>query len=362
MKTLKGKIFLSDEGYGHIVRQRAIIEALRSLHSDFDLTVQTHRHLEAASRLITDVKTIDKYNNITWHKKANGSPDVDKIHVEYARYLEQSEEYIKDELEEWDYDFAISDFVYEAFPITQKNNKPSFGIAHFTWDWFFSKLYPPPLKTQVVYRFFEMAKMADALYFPPFTPEEILHYYSDNAQEVPLILRGEINHKKVEDSGKFKILIIDSGAGVLRPSILKALDHIRSLDDYQFFVSSNLEREQDNLSFIDKNELMVDYINEMDLVIARAGFNTISECIGLRTPMLLLGEAMNPEMNENIINLKKGGLATFIGLDTFENSLDTFLPHFIDHEYKSILQNMQNHEMATNGAEVIARDILDRIL
>ena len=107
---------------------------------------------------------------------------------------------------------------------------------------------------------------------------------------------------------------------------------------------------------------MVDYINEMDLVIARAGFNTISECIGLRTPMLLLGEAMNPEMNENIINLKKGGLATFIGLDTFENSLDTFLPHFIDHEYKSILQNMQNHEMATNGAEVIARDILDRIL
>lgn len=362
MKQLKGKVFLSDEGFGHIVRQRAVLEELRKLHPSFDLTLQTQRHLEAAKRLIHDVSPIERYNNITWHKQANGSPDVDKIQAEYVQYLENSETYINREIEEWDYDFAISDFVYEAFPTARRFNKPCFGVAHFTWDWFFSKLYPPPLKTQVVYRFFEMAKMADCLFFPPFTPEEILHYYSKNAVEVPLILRHEINHQKVDGKGRFKIMIIDSGAGVLRKSIQKALDDIAPLSDYQFFVSSTLERDQENVSFIDKNELMVDYIDEMDLVIGRAGFNTISECIGLRTPMLLIGEAMNPEMNENILMLKKGGLGTFISLDTFENGLGSYLPNFIDHEYKSIQQNMRDHELQTNGAEVIARHILDRIL
>lgn len=359
---MKGKVFLSDEGFGHIVRQRAVLEELRSLHNGFDITLQTQRHLDAAKRLIENVTPIERYNNITWHKQTNGSPDVVKIQAEYAEYLERSENFLNKEIEEWDYDFVMSDFVYEAFPLAKKFNKPAFGIAHFTWDWFFSKLYPPPLKTQVVYRLFEMAHEAECLFFPPFTPEEILHYYRKNAIEVPLILRSEINHKEVDGKGRFKIMIIDSGAGVLRNSIIKALDSVSELTDYQFFVSSNLERDQENVSFIDKNELMVDYINEMDLVIGRAGFNTISECIGLRTPMLLIGEAMNPEMSENILNLKKGGLGTFISIDTFENDLGTYLPGFIELEYKAIEQNMFDHEHETNGAEVIAKHILDRIL
>ncbi|MFT4780016.1 MAG: hypothetical protein ACI80P_000420 [Flavobacteriales bacterium] len=362
MKPLKLKTFLSDEGFGHIVRQRAIIEALKIHMPELSVLLQTERHIEAAGRLIKGVDTNKKYNNITWHKQPNGSPDVDLIKIEYAQYLKRSEDYIHQELEEWDnHDFIISDFVYEAFPLAKKKGIPSFGVAHFTWDWFFSKLYPPPLKTEVIYRFFEMAKMATALYFPPFTPEEILKYYKANAKQVPLILRSEINHKPSGSKDKFKVMIMDSGAGVLRRSILKALDSIADLDDFQFFVSSNMHRAQSNISFIDKNELMVDYINEMDLVIGRAGFNTISECIGLRTPMLLIGEAMNPEMNENILNLKKVGLGSFISIETFENDLRHFLPLFLQHEYNFISQNMKDHELAVNGAEVIALDILDRI-
>ena len=362
MKPLLLKTFLSDEGFGHIVRQRAIIEALRPHVRELSILLQTGKHIDAAGRLIKGIDTKRKYNNITWHKQPNGSPDVDLIKIEYAHYLKRSEEFIAQEMDQWDnFDFIISDFVYEAFPLAKKRGVPSFGVAHFTWDWFFSKLYPPPLKTEVIYRFFEMAKMAEALYFPPFTPEEILRYYKGNAKEVPLILRSEINHKDSGSHNKFKIMIIDSGARVLRPSILKALDSVREMDDVQFFVSSSMNLEQENISFIDKNELMVDYINEMDLVIGRAGFNTISECIGLRTPMLLIGEAMNPEMNENILNLKKVGLGTFISLETFENDLRHYLPLFRKHEYQFIAQNMKNHEMAVNGAEIIALDILNRI-
>jgi UDP-N-acetylglucosamine:LPS N-acetylglucosamine transferase len=99
----------------------------------------------------------------------------------------------------------------------------------------------------------------------------------------------------------------------------------------------------------------------MDLVIGRAGFNTISECIGLRTPMLLIGEAMNPEMNENILNLKKAHLGTFIGLKTFMHDLGKFLPTFLEHEYKFIARELKNHEFETNGASTIAKTIYEDI-
>jgi uncharacterized protein (TIGR00661 family) len=355
------KIFLSDEGYGHIVRQRAIVEELRRLGGPFDFTVQSHRHIKAAERIIPDVKIIDKFNNITWHKQSNGSPDVEGIRIQYNNYLEDSAAYVKAETEDDQYDFILSDFVYEAFEVAKNQNIPSFGVSHFTWDWFFSKLYPPPLRTKVLDRFFDMANMADMLYFPPFTPEEILVHYGKKAQSVPLIVRRGIEHKTRSGNGRFKVMIIDSGAGVLAKAVKKTLACIAGLDDFVFFVSSQFRCEQDNLRFIEESELMVDYINDMDLVIGRAGFNTISECIGLRTPMLLIGEAMNPEMNENILNLKKAHLGTFIGLDTFESGLHKFLPSFVETEYPFLNKEMQNHQFETNGAEIIANDILDRM-
>ena len=357
---MKCKVYLSDEGFGHIVRQRAIIEEIRRLDPSVRFTVQTHRHLEAVRHLIKDIEVIDKYNNITWNKRENGSPDIAGIKDQYADYLTRSDRFLEEELEEFDYDFLISDLVYEAFEVGHRKSTPSFGVAHFTWDWFFSKLYPPPLTSDVFNRFLDYAGKASVLYFAPFTPPEILIHYKNKVVEVPLILRSHINHKTLEDNGKFKVLIMDSGAGILRPSIQNALDDIQTLDDFQFFISLGGPCDLPNVSVIGKNELLVDYIADMDLVIGRAGFNTISECIGLRTPMLLLSEAMNPEMNENIISLKHSGLGSFMSLGDFESRLSTFLPQFVKNEYRVLETNMKNHDMRTDGAAIIAEDILNR--
>jgi len=53
--------------------------------------------------------------------------------------------------------------------------------------------------------------------------------------------------------------------------------------------------------------------------------------------------------------------ASFISLKTFEEELGQFLPAFIQHEYVFIRASIQNHEIETNGAEVIARDILNNL-
>ena len=67
---------------------------------------------------------------------------------------------------------------------------------------------------------------------------------------------------------------------------------------------------------------------------------------------------MNPEMNENILMLKKQNLGSFISLTTFESGLYSYLPAFLRHEYKYIKHMMDAHEIATNGAEVIVNDML----
>jgi uncharacterized protein (TIGR00661 family) len=355
------KVYLSDEGFGHIVRQRAVVEELMRVLPSTLVTVQTSVQAETAQRYIECDHFIRRFNNILWDKQPNGSPDLTAITKRFSSYLETSNDYIKSELSEYDYDFTITDFVYEAFEVAAFKRVPAFGIAHFTWDWFFCKLYPPPLHTDVVRHFMKMAEQATRLYFPPFTPEEILHYHKGRAKEVPLILRQSMSPKKLHDDNRFKVLIMDSGAGVLAESIRKALHTVKDLSDYTFYVSQKLYTQQDNVKAIPTEELMVDYVADMDLVIGRAGFNTISECVGLRTPMLLIGEAMNPEMNENILMLKRQHLGSFISMDTFERGLDKYLPAFIKHEYAFIKAEMQQHEIATNGAEVIVQDILNHL-
>jgi len=359
---LKIKIYLSDEGYGHIVRQRAILEKLNDYSNNpIDFTLQTHNHLKAAKDIFGNGNFIDKYNNISWQKLENGSPDLCKIKKHYKDYDSKSIDFINNEKDLSEFNFLISDFVYEAFQLGQTNNIPSFGVAHFTWDWFFNKLYPPTINSKVMDLFFKLASKADRIYFPLFTPIEILRHYKNSVQ-VPLIVRGKNHSTKINiKNSNFKILIIDSGSNLLKLHIEKSIENLGDLKDMQFFLANDYKSDFGNIINIPKNHLMMDYIESMDLVIARAGFNTISECIACRTPMLLIGEAMNPEINENIINLKKQGLASFISLDEFRFGLHIFLPSFLKNEFNSLKTNMQNHELPINGAEVIAKDILNYI-
>lgn len=355
------KVYLSDEGYGHIVRQRAIIEALRKQRPDLRFTLQTRDHLKAVQRIIPEVDTVERFNNISWSKHSrSGSPDVHRIRADFQNYLSDTARWIAQELEDFEFDLVISDFVYEAFEVAHRKNIPCVGVAHFTWDWFFSKLYPPPLESEVIEQFFDYASKATQLFFPPFTPVEILNHYT-SAQEVPLILHSDISHKEVAGTKEFKVMIIDSGSQLLASSIKKALTTIGQLEGFRFYVNEVYSNGCDNVASIPQHHLLADYFNSMDLVIGRAGFNTISECIGLRTPMVLLGEAANPEMLENIVNLKNSNLGTFISIETFENELDTFLIQFVKNEYSAIQKKMNTHSLQTNGAQVIASAILEYI-
>ena len=220
---------------------------------------------------------------------------------------------------------------------------------------------PHVLSNKVLKRILNFADQAEVLFFPPFTPKEILNHYKGKVKEVPLIVRKSISEVNLKEQNKFKILIMDSGTGLLSGQIRSALRKIHGLDDIRFYVSSAYQNEAGNITFIDKNTLFLDYIPQMDLVVGRAGFNTISECIASRTPMLLISEEMNPELHENMMNIKQLGVGSFISLVQFANHLDTCIPRFIDNEYNAIKENMESHEIKADGARVIAEDILNSL-
>ena len=357
---MKCKVYLSDEGFGHLVRQRAVCEQLQKLNPDLKVTVQTGSNAEVARHMFNDAAVINKFNNIHWARRANGSPDLSAISEFFSDYAARSGQFIQAETQDiGEFDFVISDFVYEAFPVAKAHDVPVFGIAHFTWDWFFSKMYPVPVAYSVLEQMQSHAKMSDKVYFPPFTPEEILNFYGEKALQVPLII-GESRQAQTDfPRDKFTVLVMDSGASVLSEHMNKAIEQIASIDSMHFLVAEKYGLEADNVTCIPKEEFFSDYIGKVDLVVTRGGFNTISECIACRTPVLLLGESSNPEIEKNLLTIKSQQLGSFVSLDTFVNDLGNFLKGFIAHVYVQIQNRMNSHAYQMNGAEVIAKDILE---
>jgi uncharacterized protein (TIGR00661 family) len=357
---LKAKVYLSDEGFGHIVRQRAILEELVKLESALQVTIQTEGHYDFAVDNLPNHNAIRRFNNIRWHKKEDSSPDLQSIQEYYQNYSDISSNYLKEERDEADFDFTISDFVYEAFQLAEEKKRPSFGVAHFTWDWFFSKLYPRVISDPLFKYFTERANSAAALFFPPLTPSDNLAFYKKNAVSVPFIVRSNVDHRSWPSDGRFRILIMDSGAGLMKQSIRKALSNISSKEFIIGVTESGADSDVDVFR-IPKDQLLVDYVKHSDLVVGRPGFNTLSECIAYRVPMLLLSESMNPEMDHNISELKKLRLGAFISKYDFENRLESFLSDFLKNEYQNLERSMNSHEFETNGAETVAKQILERL-
>jgi len=355
----RAKIYISDEGYGPIVRESAIVDEFHRRNSNLIFDVQTDRHYDFLKKVIPEANHIRKHNNINWMKNIDGSPDLDAIESFLCDYRTVSHDFITNHVL-LPYDFVISDFVYEAFEI-YKNKIPVFGVAHFTWDWFFTKLFPPVISDyKLIKNWIGAANKANLLFFPPFTPTEILTCYKKNAVIVPLIVRNRQVVFFEKNNNRPNILLIDSGSNLSYLFIRKLLSQFNQCRDYNFYlVNGSGLSDSDNVYYLSEDKLLSDYIPYMDLVIGRAGFNTISECISNRVPMLLFSEFNNPEMNENILNINGLGFGIFIQKSILENNLYQILDGLFCNDYPRLKNNLINHDFKSNGAEIIVDTILN---
>lgn len=355
---MKIKIYLSDEGFGHLVRQEAILKELFKLIKNLDVTIQTKEKLKfAKEKFGKKASYIEKHNGIQTVKTPTGKLNIRETKRVFLKYEKMLPEIIKEEVKEVKkekYDLIISDSVPHAHEVAHICGIDSVGVFHFDWVWFCrNSLNGLDDLTQKMLSFY---KKSDVLYTPPFCPQDIINSY-DNIKQVPFII-NDFDKIDVEKTDRKKVLVMDNGTSNLSSLIIKNLDIFEELKSFIFYIDAKLVKsESDNVKKVFGLKKIHSLIPHVDIVIARAGFNTMTESIITKTPGLFISESNNPEIKHNVDCALSEGLCGVITPDQFRNNFKNSLKKFMAEDYELIFLNLNNSNYNSNGSKEIAKRI-----
>lgn len=356
-------IFISDEGFGHVVRQTAIISILLKKIKNLQITVVTNSKIYLLKEKFGNQILFDDYhNNISTIKNKDSSLNTKKTKKMFDNWKKKSENWIKRNTNKYsDIDLFISDFVPDAFRLGKILNKPCIGVAHFTWDWFYGKLYS---KNDNTYKYLtELISEASKLYFPPFTPTSIIKKYKNKIKKINFIL-SDFKSSKITVNKK-NCLIMDNGTQNLRDLIIKTIPYLNKIKDFEFIIRTDNLPDRSKKIILNSNNLIPvsglknthSKILEADIIIARGGFNTISECLSLKKPSILFNEKNNPEIYENITNIKKNNYASLMNIDDWGKNFEKKIKLFYSKDYHKIKFCLKKSNFLTSGPIQIYKEI-----
>ncbi len=363
---MKCAVFISDVGFGHMVRQRQIILRLRKEIKNIKITIFHKKNLKIFKKTFGNkVSYVNNYNNITLRTTKKGFLDKQKAIRDLKSWPKNVNFFLRrNEKKLRQYDFFISDLVPEISFFAKKNNKPCFSICHFTWDWFYKNLIKK--KSREIKMIETYTKMSTKIYFPPLTFPIILKNYK-NKKKVNFIT-NKINNKILKKKRKsYKVLIMNNGTETLSHLINNIILSLSDIKELKFFVSTTkLNKEKkikikkiNNITLIDSSlKKMYSFINKVDIVIARGGYNTISECLVLRKPSILSHEIQNPEVNENLKIMKKKKFSSTMNYKDWEKQkFKIKIERFLKKDYKIIKNKVSKNKFKNNGSSQIVQDI-----
>ena len=327
-KKIKCKIFLTEMGWGPIVRESAICHEILKLKK-INFTVQSSKNLDIIKNFFPEkTKIINKNNLIKYFSTSKGGVDYVKTRKYYHDYNKLSVKWFDDNLKDKDYDFFISDVCPEAFELASKLKIPCFGIGHFTWDWFFLQTIPNAVSNDILNLWKKFQLKASNFFFPPFTPNPILEYYK-NHSKTNFIISHKIKSKKIFlKKNKIKILFLDSGDRISTPLLKKIINKNKSVKDFLIMHADNIGKFKETFS-IKRNNFLGDYIPHADIIVGRAGFNTITELLYYNKPAIFLTSKNNPEINWNLSQMVSLDLAQSIDIDYLADNFELIIKDFI---------------------------------
>lgn len=370
-KKIRIAIFISEVGFGHMVRQVEIIKKLFEIFNSISITIFTNKNIPILKKKFfnykreKDIKYFNNFNNIKIFTDKNGSMIKEKtirFNKTWNLRAQRSEYRYKKIFK--NFDIFISDFVPEVFYYAKLYKKLSFGICHYTWSWFFDKL-SKTLKNQTILMK-KYTVLAHKLYFPPITPPKVFDKIRNYKNVNFIISKSKLDQNKNFRTATNTFLIMDNGTGVLSKLISKTIPYIAN-SKYIFYIGVTHSSKEtlkmitnsDNLILINKDlNTMYSYISKVDYVIARAGFNTITECLLLKKPALLMDEINNPEISENLNYVTKQGFCNKISKkDWGKNFLSTINKFLKSTDQIMNKLNIQKNRFKSNGAHQIVTDI-----
>lgn len=357
---MKIKIFLSESGWGPIVRQSSIVNELNKEFPNLDVTVQTSKNPSLISKFFDNCKIIRSDNLIKYFYNRKGDIEINKNKKYYKNYSKISKEWISEYLKDNRYDFFISDMSPEAGYIGEKLKIPTFGICHFTWDWFFSQLFPNVVPFKILDSWQNYQKSMKKFFFPPLTPYGCIRKYTNN-ESVNFILNEKIKNKNSfvipkNSKSKFKILLIDSGDQVTTDVLRKILKKGANLKNSLIFHQKKLGKINNSVR-LDENTFIGPLIKYVDLVIGRPGYNTITEVLKNKKPAIFLSNKLNPEMDWNISQLYQNSLSGYISPFYLEKNFQEIVKYTKIYKSKEYSRNILKEKYLFNGQKQIAKSI-----
>lgn len=363
LKKIKIAIFISDVGFGHMVRQRALIHKLLKFYPKVQITIYNNNNIEILKEIFRNKINYKKYfNNIEVFKTKKGFLNLHKTKQILKKWCLNCERILNLKNQLKNYDLILSDFVPEAFFLAKELKIKSFGICHFTWSWFFEKIgvknssYLSNLK--------KLELMSDKIFFPPYTPSQIFKSIpKTKIKKINFIIEKQIKSRK--ENKKKIFLIMDNGTETLSKFISRSLKYLASSKNFIFYIgissldekSKNYISNHANLIPISGIKGIYNEIQKVDYVIARAGFNTITECLLWKKPAIFLNEKYNPEIQENIKNIYQEGLCAKMSSNDGGKKLLFRLNKFVKYESSIIQRKLNLKIFYGNGVDQIIKYI-----
>jgi len=262
-------------------------------------------------------------------------------------------------------DYIISDSVPQAFELAKELNVKSLNISHFTWNWFYKKHYLQNKKRDRV--FDELNKsynLADCFLILPLTPKEIVNNYKFKSKNINFIISDFENKRK--KNYIMICVIMDNGTKTLSKLIEKSIPFLKYIKNVFFYVGiKNFNEEIKNEIANSKNIIPIYGLRKIhhtipmsDFVIARAGFNTITETLILKKPSIFFNEIKNEETSHNIKMLRELKIISIIKKNEWGENIINRIKYFINFEKKALEKRISKGNFLSNGADQAVNYIL----
>ena len=163
---------------------------------------------------------------------------------------------------------------------------------------------------------------------------------------------------------------MDNGKRSLSTLIDKTVPYLEKIKDIEFYISIDYLSEKfksiiynsDNIVPVSGVKDMHQRLAETDFLIARGGFNTISECLVLKKPALFFREENNDEIAENLRQIyNKRGLANLIKKDEWGKNIEKKLRSFIKTDGKKLYKKLSRKKFKFNGASQVVKIISKKL-
>lgn len=362
--------YISGHGFGHTVRQIAIINALGARARDLGIVVRT-----AAPRRLFD-QSVRVPITFLEGENDTGVVQIDSVRLDQRTTIARANEFYETLneraateaalLREHDARLVISDAPPLACAAAAVNRMPSIVVSNFTWDWIYEgyaeELAAAPRLLPAIRNAYAQA---DAGWRMP------LHggfATVPDVSDIPFVARHARTDRSPEDVRRALSLPADrplalvsfggygvSGLQLHHLDCLDLIDLVLTAPANEIHLIDGPVHRVAEEDIYSRGLRYVDLVAVADVVVTKPGYGIIADCVANRTAMLYTSRGRFVEYDVMVAQMPRFLRCEFIDLEAF-----------LAGRWRSALQSLlekpePREEPRTDGADVVAELIIEML-